>query len=101
MKYSSVHHVENGGWHFSNIKSPSDIEKKFSNFLHHQEFEYSGLNLSDIKKMVEDKKILYDYSIDQTRNKLMGSKTLKKVDLSQMPDYLRENRKKYDNWFDV
>ena len=101
LKYSSVHHVENGGWHFSNIKSPTDIEKKLSNFLHHQEFEYSGLNLNDIKEMVENKKILYDHSVDRTGYKLKGSKTLKKVDLSQMPEYLRENCKKYNKWLDV
>ena len=100
-KYSSIHHVENGGWHFSNIKSPEDIETKFSNYLHHQEFEYSGLNLGNIKKIVKDKKILYDHSIDQTENKLAGSKTLKKVDLIQMPDYIRENYKKYNDWLDV
>ena len=28
-KYNSIHYVENGGWHFTNIKSPEDIEKKF------------------------------------------------------------------------
>jgi len=101
MKYSNILYVENGGWHFSNIKTPEDIEKKFSNFLHHQEFEYSGLNLSDIKKMVKNKKILYDHSVDQVDNKLKGSKTLKKVDLIQMPSYIRENRKKYVDWLDI
>ena len=101
LEYSSVYHIENGGWHFSNIKSPIDIEKKLSNFLHHQEFEYSGLNLSDIKKMVGDKKILYDHSVDQTGYKLKGSKTLKKVDFSQMPEYLKINYKKYSKWLDI
>jgi beta-1,4-mannosyl-glycoprotein beta-1,4-N-acetylglucosaminyltransferase len=100
-KYNSIHYVDNGGWHFSNIKSPEDIEKKFSNFLHHQDFEYSGLNLDDIKKMVENKKILYDHSADQKNYKWTGAKTLKKVDLSQLPDYIRENYKKYDNWLDI
>jgi len=101
LKYNSIHYVNNGGWHFSNIKSPEDIEKKFSNFLHHQDFEYSGLNLRDIKKMIENKKILYDHSADQRDYKWSGSKNLKKVDLSYMPDYLRENYKKYDNWLDA
>tara|TARA_B000000460_G_C21284812_1_gene293332 strand:- start:210 stop:590 length:381 start_codon:yes stop_codon:yes gene_type:complete len=100
-KYTSIHYVENGGWHFSNIKSAEDIEKKFSNFLHHQDFEYSGLNLSNIKKMIENRKILYDHSVDQRDYKWEGSKTLKKVDLSQMPDYIRQNYKKYDNWLDI
>ncbi len=101
LKYNSIHYVNNGGWHFSNIKSPEDIEKKFSNFLHHQDFEYSGLNLRDIKKMIENKKILYDHSADQRDFKWSGSRNLKKVDLSYMPDYLRENYKKYDNWLDA
>ena len=100
-KYSSIYHIEDGGWHFSNIKSPENIMKKFSNYLHHQEFEYSGLNLNDIKKIVKDKQILYDHSVDQTENKLLSSKTLKKVDLLQMPDYLSQNWKKYGNWLDL
>ena len=101
LKYNSIHYVDNGGWHFTNIKSPENIEKKFSNFLHHQDFEYSGLNLNDIKKMIENKKILYDHSADQRDFKWSGSKTLKRVDLSYMPDYIRENYKKYDNWLDT
>ncbi len=101
LKYNSIHYVDNGGWHFTNIKSPEDIEKKFLNFLHHQDYEYSGLNLVDIKKMVDNKKILYDHSADQREFKWTGSKTLKKVDLSLMPDYLRENYKKYSDWLDI
>jgi len=101
LKYNSIHYVDNGGWHFSNIKSPEDIEKKFLNFLHHQDFEYSRLNLNDIKKMVESRKILYDHSADQRDYKWTGSKTLKKVDLSQLPDYIKVNYKKYDNWLDI
>jgi len=100
-KYSSICHIKNGGWHFSNIKSPEDIEKKFSNYLHHQEFEYSGLNLEDIKKMLKDKKIIYDLSADQTAFKLAGSKVLKKINLDHMPKYLRENYTKYENWIDL
>ena len=34
-KYTKVKIIENGGWHFSNIKSPRDIEKKFSNAGYH------------------------------------------------------------------
>ena len=100
-KYNSIRYVENGGWHFSNIKSPEDIEKKFSNFLHHQDFEYSGLKLTDIKKMVEHKRILYDHSADQAEFKWTGSKTLKKVDLTEMPDYIKQNYKKYINWLEL
>ena len=100
-KYSSIHYVENGGWHFTNIKSPEEIEKKFSNFLHHQDFEDSGLTLDDVKEMVENKKVLYDHSVDQKDYKWSGKTTLKKISLSEMPDYLSENYKKYDKWLDI
>ena len=99
-KYSSIHYIENGGWHFSNIKSPEEIEKKFSNFLHHQDFEDSGLTLDDVKEMVKNKKILYDHNADQRDFKWKGSITLKKVALSEMPDYLSENNKKYTKWLE-
>jgi beta-1,4-mannosyl-glycoprotein beta-1,4-N-acetylglucosaminyltransferase len=100
-KYSSIHYVEDGGWHFTNIKTPNDIEKKYLNFLHHQDFEYSGLKLIDIKEMVSKKKILYDHSADQRNFKWKGSTTLKKTDLSEMPEYLSKNYKKYVNWLKI
>jgi len=100
-KYSSIHYVENGGWHFTNIKSPAEIEIKLSNFLHHQDFEDSGLTLDNIKEMVKNKKVLYDHSVDQKDYKWSGKTTLKKISLSEMPDYLSENNKKYANWLEI
>ena len=100
-KYSSIYYVKNGGWHFTNIKSPEEIEKKFSTFLHHQDFQDSGLTLNDVKEMVENKKVLYDHSVDQKDYKWSGKTTLKKISLSEMPDYLSENYKKYANWLEI
>ena len=100
-KYNSIHHVENGGWHFTNIKTPEDIKNKFSNFLHHQEFEASGLQLNDIKEMVNMKKVIYDHSVDQRGYKWKGDASLKKVSLSEMPNYLSENYKKYSDWLEI
>jgi len=100
-KYNNIHYVENGGWHFTNIKSPENLEKKFLNFLHHQEFEASGLKLDNIKEMVKNKKIIYDLDIDQKNYKWKGTKSLNKVPLSAMPDYLYNNYKKYSNWLEI
>ena len=100
-KFSSIHYVKNGGWHFTNIKTPEEIEKKLSNFLHHQDFESSGLNLNDIKKMVENNKVLYDHNVDQRDFKWSGNTILKKIPLSEMPDYLNKNVKKYSNWLEA
>ena len=100
IKYSSIHYVENGGWHFTNLKSPEDIEKKYLNFLHHQDFEYSGLTLDDVREMVKNKKVLYDHSVDQRDFKWKSNITLKKINLSEMPDYLSENYKKFSTWLE-
>ena len=100
-KYTDINYVKNGGWHFTNIKSPEDLEKKFQNFLHHQDFEASGLKLEDIKKMVKNNKILYDLGIDRRDYKWNGTKTLNKVDIAEMPKYLSSNYKKYSNWLEI
>ncbi len=101
MKYRSIHYVEEGGWHFTNMKSAEDIERKYSNFLHHQDFEYSGLKLKDVKEMVKNRKVLYDHSVDQKNYKWSGTTTLKNISLSEMPDYLNKNKEKYSDWLDV
>ena len=100
-KYSNINYVEDGGWHFTNVKTPEDIVKKYLNFLHHQDFEYSGLKLNDVKQIVKDKKILYDHSADQRDSKWQSNKYLKKVSLSSMPDYISVNYKKYSNWLEI
>ena len=100
-KYNDIYYVKNGGWHFTNIKSPENLEKKFQKFLHHQDFEASGLKLVDIEKMVKNKQILYDLGIDRRDYKWHGTKTLRKVDISEMPEYLSNNYEKYSNWLEI
>ena len=68
-KYNSVKIVKDGGWHFSNLKTPEDIEKKLFNFGHHNEVENSGINLEKIKEMVKEKKVYYDHLADKTQQK--------------------------------
>jgi beta-1,4-mannosyl-glycoprotein beta-1,4-N-acetylglucosaminyltransferase len=97
-KYNNIHFVENGGWHFTSIKSPEDIEKKLANWLHHYEFEESGIKLDEIKKIMNEKKAIYDYKADQRKDKFNGLAELKVLDLQSMPDYIIENTSKYKNW---
>jgi beta-1,4-mannosyl-glycoprotein beta-1,4-N-acetylglucosaminyltransferase len=99
-KYINVRIIQNGGWHFTNIKTPEDIEKKFLNYTHHYEFESSGLKINDIKKIVKEKKVLYDLNQDQTGYKWGAKTSLDKVDLSEMPEYIKNNPKKYYDWLD-
>ena len=54
-KYNNIYYVDNGGWHFTNIKTPENIHKKLLNYTHHNEFEESGINLDDLKKKIKKK----------------------------------------------
>ncbi len=99
-KYNDIFYIVNGGWHFTNIKSPEDIEKKLLNYTHHYEFEQSKLTVEDLRKKISEKKIIYDHSVDQRKFKWSSEKNLTKIEISNMPDYLRENYKKYENWLD-
>ena len=99
-KYIGVNFINNGGWHFTNVKSAADIERKLSNYTHHYEFEQSGLNITDLEKKISEKKIIYDHGADQKKPKWKSDKTLIKVDLKNMPVYLRDNYKKYSNWLE-
>ena len=39
--------------------------KKFLKFAHRYEFEKSGLKINDLKKLIEEKRVIYDRNIDQ------------------------------------
>tara|TARA_Y100001960_G_scaffold223545_1_gene233993 strand:+ start:742 stop:1614 length:873 start_codon:yes stop_codon:yes gene_type:complete len=99
-KYSDIFIVDNGGWHFTNIKTAEDIEKKLLNYAHHFEFEQSGLKLDDLKKKISEKKIIYDHNVDQRGYKWGSDKTLKIIDISDMPEHISKNIDKYSNWLD-
>ena len=100
-KYQDIYHVENGGWHFTNVKSPKDLYTKLSKFAHHYEFEISGLDLKDVEKMIKEKKVVYDHSVDQRGYKWSANTKLKTLDLSEMPKYLEKNYAKYIDWLDL
>ena len=99
-KYNNILHINDGGWHFTNIKSAEDIEKKLLNYTHHYEFEQSGLDVQDLKRKIDEKKILYNHNVDQRKYKWGSDKILSKIQFSEMPDYLRENIEKYKQWLD-
>ena len=54
-KYSNLIYIKNGGWHFTCLRTPEELEKKLLNFAHHYEFEESGLQIDDLKKLINEK----------------------------------------------
>ena len=99
-KYHNINFIKSGGWHLTSMKDPKQIHFKLSNFMHHLEFEYSGLSVLDMEKMVAEKKILYDHNADQKEQKYQGRQKLIKCDDNLLPEYIVRNKKKYIKWFD-
>jgi len=99
-KYSNISIVKNGGWHFTCIKSPEELEKKMLNFAHHYEFEESGLELNDLKQLINNKKIMYQHNIDKRGNRWGEGSKLEKIDLNFLPDYIKLNLKNFERWLD-
>ena len=99
-KYSNLLFVKNGGWHFTCLRSPEELEKKLLNFAHHYEFEESGLKLDDIKQLIKDKRVMYDHSVDQKGYKWSGKSILKNLDSKFLPDHVSSNLGKYSDWLD-
>jgi beta-1,4-mannosyl-glycoprotein beta-1,4-N-acetylglucosaminyltransferase len=97
-KYSNLYFVKNGGWHFSCIRTPEDLQKKLINFAHHYEFEESGLKINDLTKMIKENRAVYDYQVDMKKNKWIGQKKLNATKISELPLYIQSNLEKYKDW---
>ena len=100
-KYRNVTFINDGGWHFTNMKNPEEIFSKYNSFLHNVDFKLSGLTLKDIKNMVSEKKILYDHFADQRKvDKWDSSVVLKPIDVSFLPEYIIKNKDKFKIWLE-
>ena len=99
-KYSNLLYVKNGGWHFTCLRTPEELEKKLLNFAHHYEYEESGLKINDLKKLIDEKRVMYDHNVDQKGYKWSGKSILKKIKNDELPNYINNNLDKYKDWLD-
>jgi len=99
-KYHDIHFIADGGWHFTNIKSPEEIEKKLRSFVHYKDYESSGLNLNDLKRLINEKKVMYNHKIDKKKDRWKGGGKLETLELQEMPRHIIENYQKYKLWLD-
>ena len=99
MKYNNIQFIEDGGWHFTNFRTPKELELKLNNFGHHTEYKESGLNIKDIENMINENKAIYDYQADMRTNKWSGKQRLEKVNEDYLPEYVIKNKEIYKDWF--
>ena len=99
-KYSGIYYVKDGGWHFTYIRTAEELENKLLNFAHHFEYEESGLKINDLKKLINEKRVMYDHNVDQRSYKWSGKKKLKVISKGLLPSYIGENLIKFKDWLD-
>ena len=99
-KYINLTFVNEGGWHFSNIKTASEIEYKLKSYLHHREFDINPLNTDEIKNIIEKKQAIYDLKVDKRVNKIGNGNKLENYPINKLPLYLQMNKNKYEQWID-
>jgi len=78
--------IENGGWHFSFLKTAKDIKKKLNAYAHS---EYKDLtDINSIEKHIETNKCFIE-----------PNKNLKKILIDDTyPSYIRNNKDLYSDW---
>jgi len=100
IKYNSIKFIKNGGWHFSNIKTPREIEHKLKSYLHHREFDQEPLSLDQIDSIIRNKQAIYDLKVDKTVNKVGSGSKLVNYSFEKLPVYLKENKENFKEWLD-
>ncbi len=100
-KYQDIFFAKNGGWHFSNMKTPEAIEKKMSTYLHHREYDLKPLGAKKIKEIIKNKKAIYNLRADMKADKFDNTQNLIVTEVSELPVYIQKNLDKYKDWIEA
>ena len=92
--------IEDGGWHFSQLKNAEDLEIKLLNQEHHDEYKLAKDKLPSVSELIKRKSIIYNHAAKSSEYKFSKEFKLKNVTLDYMPVYIKENKHKYKEWFD-
>tara|TARA_B100000029_G_scaffold372986_1_gene367169 strand:- start:10002 stop:10892 length:891 start_codon:yes stop_codon:yes gene_type:complete len=99
-KYSNINLIQDGGWHFSYIKTPEDIEKKLKSYAHHREYELNNLGIQKIKHKIMNKESIYDLRTDMKNSKFNSGQKLAVSKMNELPSYIQNNLNKYKQWLE-
>ena len=80
--------IDDGGWHFSYLLTPEEIQKKIKTFAHTEFDKDEFTNLDNIRESVENGIDLFDKSKKFKKTKIDNS----------FPRYIVENKSKLSEW---
>jgi beta-1,4-mannosyl-glycoprotein beta-1,4-N-acetylglucosaminyltransferase len=100
-KYTNVHLINGGGWHFSSLKNGSDLLSKFKNDECHADYDLLRYPQSEVDDMITNKYIHYDHSANSGDPNQIGNKIpLEHLQHQYLPDYINNNKEFYSDWLD-
>ena len=100
IKEISLDVIDDGGWHFTNIKTPEDLYIKMKNFGHHNEFDESKLTVNDLREKINQGIVFYDHFADKnSKEKWKNDYKLKVIENDLLPSYLIKNQDNFKEWF--
>ena len=97
-KYNNIKIINNGGWHFSNVKTAAEIDKKMKTYLHHREYDLNPIGEKKISEIIKEKKTIYNLKNDMRNNKFDFSGQLVVADIAELPYYIQKNIDRYKDW---
>ena len=101
IKHQSVQIVENGGWHFSNLKNIEELERKYLNDENHSEYEsYVGHSLERIRENIKNRVIDYNHLAKKDSPDRFNPTKLEKIETNILPKIISNNLDKYKDWID-
>ena len=82
-KERSIQIIDNGGWHFNNLMSATEISKKLQTFAHSEFGDKKFSSIKVIKKKIENNEDLFERGYYYTKIKIDNS----------FPDYILKNKR--------
>ena len=98
LKHQSLEIVNEGGWHFSNLKNIDDLEKKYLNDENHSEYEAQGFTIERIKNNIKNRVIDYNPEAKKNSNERFKQTKLDVAKTDILPKYIRDNLDRYREW---
>ena len=74
------------------------IVYKLKSFLHHADIPDNLFDKNLFKKLIKEKKIMYDHSADKSSRDKFKKVSLSQFDYQLLPEYIKENKEKFNNW---
>ena len=101
-KYINKYFVNDGGWHFSNLKNAEELELKLKSYLHHRDYEVEELGIKKIDELIKNNQTIYDMFADKSSKKYGDNKRkkLEKYEFNCLPKFIKLNKDRFKEWID-